>query len=221
VQPRPAANDWMKVPMDPASPDDVLPYIRHLRDEYWDGALGNFGVLTPNVVVHVGGADYGPGPGGDPEVPHFRGDQEAALIGTFVRYRTAMTASGRAIYTDVTLSIGHVFQDAAQGHATYSREVTVGVPGGSVRAVRGGVISFLTDPQPDAMQPRGTYLMYLHFNPDGDFYTGIPSWDLSDGTAKAIGPRERAKVARGESMIVGLTKDDLIRTLDQQFLGRR
>ena len=213
---RKAANEWMKVPMDPAGPDNVDPYIRHLRDEFWDDLVGNFGVLTPDTEAHVGGPDYGPGAGGDPEVPHFRGDREAALIGTFVRYRTALTASGKAIYTDVTLSVEHIFQDAVQGHAAYSREITIGVPGGTVRTA-GGVISFLTDPQPYFMQPRGTYVLYLHYTPDGDFYTGIPAWDLSDGTAKAVGPAERSRVAKGESTLVGLSKDELTRNLDGQF----
>ena len=53
---------------------------------------------------------------------------------------------------------------------------------------------------------------------DGDFYiNGTPEWDLSDGRAKPNSALSESRVKQGDSKVVGLTKDELIRLLDQRF----
>jgi len=215
AQAKPAANDWMKVPMDPASPDDVLPYIRHLRDEYWDGLLGGAGItLTPSIAVHVNtGDDAGP-VGDEPEVHALRAD-DALLIATFARYRTALTPSRRAIYTEVTFTVSHVFRDADRGHALAGLPITVSLEGGTVKTLA-GVITFETDPREYFMQPGKTYLLSLHYMADGDFYVGTAAYEISEGVVKPNSYMARAMAKRGLPTIVGLSHDDLIRALDAQ-----
>ncbi len=99
-------------------------------------------------------------------------------------------------------------------------EVTVSVPGGTVQT-SAGAVSFMTDPQEFFMQPGKTYLLILYYMADGDFYVGTPSWDLSNGIVKANSYETRAKATRGLPTIVGLTKDELIRALDQRFSGKQ
>jgi len=212
------ANTWMKTPMDPVSPDDVIPYIRHLRDEYWDSQIGQFGTLTPKTAVHTSTGDYVAPVHDDPEIRDLRAE-DAAVVGTFSRYRTALSSSGRAIYTDVIFSVGHVFKDAERGRALAGLEITVSVPGGTTQSAA-GTISYMTDPQAYFMQPGRTYLLVLYYVADGDFYVGTPSWELSGGVVKANSYRSQAMGSRGVPTIVGLTKDELIRTLDERFSAR-
>ena len=215
-----AANAWMKTPYDLSSHDDLAPDLRRLRDGYWDSAIGHFGVLTPQTVVHTSDGDYGPPAGEDPEFPNLR-QNAAALIGTFKGSRTILTPSGRAIYTDITFSVEHVFQDAVRGHAASGPEITLSVEGGTGRTAGGQVISYMTDPKKYFMQPGGTYLLILYYFADGDFYVGTPAWDLSGGVVRANCNEAMVKATRGRPTIVGLTKDELIRSLDERFSGKR
>ena len=218
VPPVKAANAWMKTPTDLSTPDDVPFYLRRIRDEYWDGQLGAFGVLTPKTVVHSSWGDSGP----SPEIPDV-GPTAAVLIGTFSRYRSVLTASGRAIYTEVTFKVDHVFKDAIRGHAAEGAEITVIVRGGTVLTKGGDVISYLTDPNEYFMQPGRTYLMLgEHYHADGEFYEsgGAPRWDLSDGFVRANFSEERAKAMGRESTLVGLTRQELIRSLEKRYSGK-
>jgi hypothetical protein len=212
----------MKTPTELSSPDDVPPYLRHWRDEYWDGQLGYFGILTPKTVVHTSQGDTGASLGGDPEIPDLR-KNEAAVLGTFIRYKSVLTASGRAIYTEVIFRVDHLFQGAARGHAVPSAEITVCLRGGTVRTVDGQIISYLTDPREYFMQPGRTYLLVgAAYTADGDFFeSGTPQWDLSDGVVRANFSEARAKARGQESTLIGLTKEDLIHSLDKRFSGRR
>jgi hypothetical protein len=213
-----AANAWMKVPMDAGAPDDLIPYIRHLRDEFWDNRLGHFGVLTPKTAVHSSSGDGGYQPQDIPDlVP-----SQALFIGTFKRYRTACTPSGRAIYTDMAFTVDHLFRDAIRGHAVTNTEVTVSVAGGTVRTGGGQIISFLTDPDADFAEPGKTYLLMTHYETGGDFYIGgTPDWDLSDGTVRVNSPQAKGRIARGDSKINGISKQELIVLLDGRFSGKR
>jgi hypothetical protein len=216
-----AANAWMKSPFDLSAADDLSPSQRRQRDAYWDARCGGFGVLTPGKVVHTSTGDHVGPADSDPEVPGPERSRATMMIATFSRYRTVLTASGRAIYTDVILTVGHVFQDLSPGHALTGLEVTVSLPGGTVRNAGGGVISFMTDPQEYFMQQSGTYLFSLDYMLDGDFYIGGPVWDLSDGVVKVNSDYAKIMSTRGKPSIVGLSKDELIRTLDERFADKR
>jgi hypothetical protein len=214
------ANAWMRTPYELPTHDDLAPSLRHFRDEYWDGMLGHFGALTPQTVIHTSEGAYGPSVGGSREIPDLRSDN-AAMIGTFSRYRSVVTASGRAIYTDITFAVDHVFRDAAGGHGVSGSEITVGFGGGSVRTASGGVISLMTEPRKYFMQPGRTYLLFLTYKAYGDFYVGgIPTWDLSDGTVTANFDEVKAKEHGTKMTLIGLTKEELIRLLDERFAAR-
>jgi hypothetical protein len=214
------ANAWMKAPYELSIHDDLASDLRHARNEHWDGMLGYFGVLTPQSVVHTSHGDYGPPAGEEPEIPKLR-ENDAALIGTFESYRTVLTPSGRVIYTDMTFRVEHTFQDAVRGHAASGSEITVSVPGGTVRTADGRVISFMTDPTAYFMQPGRTYLLFLYYFADGEFYFGSGGFDLSDGVVRANSSIVKAKAARNGSTLLGLTKEELIRLLDERIGGKR
>jgi hypothetical protein len=209
----------MKTPTDVSTPDDVPFYLRHIRDEYWDGQLGGYGILTPQTVVHSSWGDSRP----SPELPDV-GPTAAVLTGTFSRYRSVLTASGRAIYTEVIFKVDHLFKDAIRGHAAERGEITAILRGGTVRTKDGDVISYLTDPHEYFMQPGRTYLLLGEgYDADGDFYTsgGAPQWDLSDGFVRANFSEAQAKAMGRESTLMGLTRENLIRLLDKRYSGKQ
>jgi hypothetical protein len=71
------------------------------------------------------------------------------------------------------------------------------------------------------MQSGRTYLLILYYFADGDFYVGTGGWDLSDGVVRVNSDVVKAKAAHNGSMLIGLTKEELIRSLDERLSGKR
>jgi hypothetical protein len=212
----------MQTPSEVSSRDDLSPYFRHLRDEYWDFRYGNFGVLTPQTHIYWGQA-FGPWIGDNGlELPNL-GKNEGGLIGTFARFKSVLSASGRAIYTDVTFTVGHVFLDAAGGHAALGGEITIDIIGGTVRTPSGEIISEYTEPRAYFMQPGRTYVLWgLVYEANGGFYTsGIPDWELLDGVVRANFDVAAAKAHGRATAFIGLTQDELIPLIHERFLKKR
>lgn len=207
------ANAWMKTPTDASSADDVPGMIRMDRDRVWDGLIGARYALTPEEALRYGigeGASYAP----VAEIPEF--PNRRVLIGTFSRYRSILTFSTRAIYTEVTVDVTNVFEDAS-GEARAGWKITIIFPGGTVKTADGQIISYLTQPRAHFMQQGKTYLLVLGYHADGDSYAVNKDWDVSDGIVRADSALDRVRVKEGTSTLVGLTKDQLIRSLNERF----
>jgi hypothetical protein len=212
-----AANGWMSVATDVSSPDIVPPMVRLTRDSYADGSpLASKEPLTPeNAALH----QVFPGRVStrDPEIRQV--PNRAVFIAAFSEYRSILTASGREIYTEVKFRTGKVFQDEV-GHATPQSDITALVRGGTVKTKDGKTISYLTSPRAFSVQPHHTYLLVLSYYADGDFYKIDRSWDISDGVVRVNSEVEQKRVQEGKSTLVGLTTDQLIRSLEERFVAR-
>jgi hypothetical protein len=57
----------------------------------------------------------------------------------------------------------------------------------------------------------------LSHHADGDFYSRAGDWDISDGVVRANSDRDNRIARQGKSALVGLTKDQLVRLLNQRF----
>jgi hypothetical protein len=209
-----AANAWMKVATDPSSPDPVSGTVRQQRDSHFDDYPGASRVrLTPeNARYHR--VSQGISVEGQPEIPEV--SNRAVVIAKFVASRSALTASGREIYTEVTFQVANVFQHG-DGNASPESEIVVLVRGGTVKTADGKVISYLTDPRAYFIQPQRTYLLALSHYADGEFYSLANSWDLSDGVVRANSDRDLALAQQGKSALVGLNKDQLVHLLKERF----
>ena len=218
VQAPPArvANAWMKV-ASARSADPVAASLRYARDLAFDRGFGRGGVLTPeNAGPAISERAYA---GMPPEIENL--PNRAILIATFTGFRSVLTASGRAVYTEITFRVSDAIEDAS-GHASPNSDVTVIVPGGSVTTESGEVISFLTQPRPYYVEPGRTYLMVMTYVPEGDYYVGpgmLPpkTWDLTDGVSK---PNDWVEVARerdGGATLLGLTRGQLVSLLRARF----
>jgi hypothetical protein len=211
--PTAAANAWMKTPTDVSTPDVVPGTLRADRDRVWDGLIGARLPLTPEEASQHGiseGAHWAT----EAEIP----DQpdRAVLIGRFSGFRSVLTASTRAIYTEVTVDVSNVFEDAS-GHAKPGGRITITFPGGTVMTSTGQNISYLTQPRAYFIQPSKTYLLILEYYADGDSYALAKDWDISDGTVKANTARDVQRAKDGTSTLVGLTTDQLTRSLTERF----
>ena len=212
-----AANGWMRIPTPYLFHNaNVTPSTRTNRDQFWDNFADPV-PLTPESALRTAvsdGAWYSNAPE-IPEVPN-----RAVLTGTFVSYRSILTASGRAIYTDITFRVHQVLQDRG-GHALPGSDITVSITGGTVTTQSGQIISYLTQPRSLFLQPTRSYLLVLSYEERGDFYTIADNWDISDGAARPNTIRHRMRSDQGHSSLSGLTNDELIRTLRERLSEKR
>jgi hypothetical protein len=206
----PPANLWMTYPVSwvPAS-DTVAVSIRQQRDQFFDDLIGLGVPLTPSNAksraFSVG--VLSPNQQEIPQLPN-----RTVVIGTFQSYQSVLSKSGRAIYTEVTLSVGNVFQDAA-GDLGSSATLTLILNGGTVTTQSGVVLSFLTNPSQFSIKPGRTYLLALSFYSNGGFYRLGKSWDLTGGTVQPNSPVS----AQSPSTVNGMNVQQLIAALNAQF----
>jgi len=212
-----AANAWMRIPTPYlARVANITPLTRVKRDQFWDNVAGPV-PLTPESALSTAVSD-GVWLANEPEILEV--PNRAVLTGTFVSYRSILTASGRAIYTDIAFRVHQVLQDRG-GHALAGSDITVSITGGTVTTQSGQIISYLTQPRSLFLQPTRSYLLVLSYEEPGDFYTLAGNWDISDGTARPNTIRLQTKSDEGHSSLSGLTNDELIRTLKERLSEKR
>jgi hypothetical protein len=211
------ANAWMKTPTDLSTPDVVLGILRTDRDPVWDGLIGARSALTPEEATQHGiaeGAHFAT----EAEIPDI--PDRAVLIGRFSGFRSVLTASTRAIYTEVSVDVSNVFEDVA-GHAKPGGQITIILAGGTVKTLAGQIISYLTQPRAYSIQPNKAYLLVLGYYAEGDSYGLAKDWDITDGTVKANTALDMQRAKDGKSTLVGMTKDQLINSLTGRFLPKQ
>jgi hypothetical protein len=202
----------MQVPSDASLPDLVLPSSRFQRDQFWDELIGDNAPLRPESAKGGGISEglYLKEPPEILEIPH-----RAVVAGVFTEWRSVLTTSGRAVYTEVTVHVSHVFEDS--GHAMPDSDITITVPGGTVKTLSGQLISYLTEPRSFFIQPKHTYLFVLSYHTDGDFYAFGKDFDISDGVVRADSSWDRRREEQGRSSLVGQTTEEMIRSLSARF----
>jgi len=197
-----AENAWMLVPTQSATRNTIVGSIRAERDRFWDDAIGAHDALTKTNVQHA--VSEGSWSTKEAEVPKI--PNRAILTAAFTSYRGILTASERSIYTEVILHVQSTFEVTA-GDARPNWDITVCIPGGTVVAPTGSVITSLTQPREFSLQPGRTYLLVLSYEPSGDFYTVGDDWDISGGTVRINSVR--SKFFSNRSALDGLTTEQL------------
>ena len=208
VPPRPP-NAWLLQPTPlPKEGKEQLTPERIGRDAFWDKLFQFVKPLTPTNAGDVQtseGSTYNAKPG-LADYPN-----RILLIAKFGRHHSVLTPSRKCIYTEITFAVKEVFERGNTSLAPGDK-FTLTYPGGTIALPDGELISFLTHPKPYWLQPNHTYLLSLHFESDGDFYTVNESWDVTDGTVHA-NIIEVGQAQQHTSGVVGLTRAELTAAL--------
>lgn len=207
-----AENAWMSNPLSAHLADSVPATIRQQRDLFFDNGIGQRERLTPltarNVAISEGSFFAGA-----PEIPEV--ENRKLVVVLFASYRPVLTASGRAIYTEVSLVVRDVL-DNGMPAVNVGQTITLALPGGAVITDSGEILSFLTQPKPRYISPEKIYLMVLSYRPAGDFYLLGKAWDVSSGFVKtSFGPHQPTE------SLLGLTVEQVTALLKQRFGGKQ
>ncbi len=179
-EPGPFENAWTAEPHSPHL-SSIAPEIRTQRNSYFDSLIGEPKPLTPQSAVRVG-MIQGSSLESSPEIPAVQNPK--VVLARFESSIPILTASQRAIYTEVTLTVADILDSNSSITIRPGDIVTLAVPGGSVIKDDGSVLSFLTQPRKLYIGPGRTFLLALSYHPDGNFYIMTKAWDVSSGIAK-------------------------------------
>lgn len=201
-----AANAWMRIPTLYADRSaGISASLRAERDQFWDGISDERAPLTPESAASTAVSD-GSLSSTPPEIAQV--PNRVILTATFMRFRSILTASERAVYTDVTFRVHEVFQVRA-GHARPGDDITVSLAGGTVVTPGGKILSYLTQPREVFLQPNRRYLLVLTYHDLGDFYQAADNWDISEGVVRPNSAASRRRARDGRSSLSGITTDQL------------
>lgn len=200
--PQIAENAWMQHPtsLSGSGSSEVAARFRAERDSFWDGVSGERAPLTPDSASHTATGESWFEP--SPEIPKVHG--RVVLTGTFAAYRSILSASGRSVYTEITINVDEVFQNRSAFEVVHGDNVTVAIAGGTVLTPSGQTLHYLTQPRELFLQPGRKYLLVLSYKQSGQFLTLADQWDISDGTLRVSSMRNRTRVQRGRSSLNGI-----------------
>jgi hypothetical protein len=218
---KPAADAWMLTPTPYlAWNKDISASTRAERNRFWDEASMSPVPLTQPGSMRVAGGSYDLV--GDPDEISSTFSHRVVLTATFTGHRSVLSSSERSLYTEVTLRVDEVFEDrSGSGHPAADRDITLIIYGGTVVLQDGQAFS-VKNPMASPelfIQPGHKYLFVLDYESSGDFYDYADSWDITDGTARASGPRSRYFAQEGHSAIDGVSVKQLGLALDKVLYG--
>lgn len=217
---KPAANAWMLTPTPYVERNTgVSPEIRAARDQYMDQITPpafaepltdpphRLPLTSPDAHEYVTPSGCDGAASGREIQDH---PNRAVVTATFTQHRSVVSSSEYSIYSEITLKIGHVFEDrSGSRHLSPGQDVTIVVTGGTVRLPSGGTVSYETRPREWSLQPGHTYLLVLSYYKEGDFYFGFDTWDVSDGSVRPGDCRTEYWTRTGRSSLTGLTVQQL------------
>ena len=218
---KPAANAWMLTPTPYLEWNkDVSESLRRERDLFWDGAsMSRVPLTSPGHGVIPSGADF--------SAAQLKSDirdatNRAILTAAFIAHRSVLSASEFSLYTEITLHVDQVFEDrTGSGHPFTGRDITVTVYGGTVLLPSGKPLSINTQPRKLFLQPDHKYLLVLSYHNEGDFYSHLDNWDISDGTVQPNSLRTRYVARSGRSALAGIPVQQIGPVLDRELQGDR
>jgi hypothetical protein len=212
------ANAWQRTPTLYSAHDVAVPAnIRAERDQFWDNTgATQYEPLTPETAAATAISDgtHGPVRREISEDPH-----RAIVIGTFMNFRSILTASGRCVYTDMIFRVDRVYESTSLQISPNS-DITVSIVGGTVTNAAGKILSYLTPPRELFIQPFHRYLLLLSYHPVGGFFSRGTDWEVKDGVIHANDRYEVAQAKEGKSWIDGLTVEQFSRDLPSKLSAK-
>lgn len=202
--------NWRLIPGDVTPSSDhhsVTPSIQTARGLFWDEKIGDGRLVD----------DPNPGPPSRGSVweravatPEILMGSDFVGIVQFERYYPILSKSKKSIYTEVALKVSSILKDAT-GAVNPSGELTMLMPGGTLRLISGAIVSRgITANNPYSIQPNGRYLMFMSYHREGAFFTEDKSWKIVNGRAMPNCVEDEIRAKTGRSIYAGLSEDRLI-----------
>lgn len=148
---------------------------------------------------------------------------EAVILATFKSYQVYFTPSHRNVYTKIVLGIERVLEAGPSG-VVPGQEIDFLIQGGTVRLDNGKVLSYGFSHNPGekrfTVRPGHTYLFFLEYHLDGNFYIGIGSWELRNGYFVPNDLCNAVAVRKGVSRFAGMSKDSFLQAMQRALQTR-
>lgn len=156
----------------------------------------------PGLVI------YSPGSiGPRPELPV--GESDAIVVGKPSRHLAHLSPSGNSVYTEIVLTPTDVIK-SGPGSVKIGKPLSILESGGAIRTADGKVLRSPVTPREFALTPKHSYLAFLRFNPAGEFYELIKSWDVTTGIAVPNSAEDVQLAKENRSKYAGLPERALV-----------
>jgi hypothetical protein len=196
----------------------VVASVQAQRDRYWDDIAAQIPI---GGAVPSGCGDYDMG--WEPSDISAHVSNRVILTVTVTTIRSILSASKLSRYVETTLQVHEVFQDlSSSGNLHPHKNISLlfyGGHGADYPPAKDLSPAIDKDKCDDALKVGRDYLVVLSYMSNGDFYELYDSWDISDGTVRANGARNRYVVADGNSVLNGVNSKQLGPVLDKLLYG--
>jgi hypothetical protein len=189
--------------------------IRAARDAYADKVFGAPMPIEQLLEKHL--SYNNPAPmlptGRNGIIPLF--PQETVVVGTFDYFDEVLTASHRAIYSEMHIGVDRAVYP--KNSATLGRIIDIFEPGGSILLQNGNSISYKTGLRPYGLVPHTRYVLFLTHIEPGDFYLLGDSIAIENNVSRPNSPDAVNAVKAGKWPFLHMKEDDLVRSLSKQL----
>jgi hypothetical protein len=128
----------------------------------------------------------------------------------FANFTTIRSASGRSVYTEVTMNVEQVLKDPS-GTVQRGKALPVALGGGTLRLPSGRILQWsLRLGDDDGIEPGHRYVAFLHYQKEGEYFEWMKSWDVSSGVAVPTDPCDIRKAKEGTSGFAGMSEDNFV-----------
>ena len=169
------ATSWQRTAVVPATENKDNAEARGL---YFDMQVGAAQPLDSTPIVGSTGIGHTFSGPSKEEFPVAGAD--SIVVGTFSKYSVFLTPSHRSIYTELQFVPKAIVKSNANGRTSYP----VLIPGGTVSLPLTGqkrTISCGIEDSRYVLSPNSTYLLFLRYHREGDFFTLRRSWQVVNG----------------------------------------
>ena len=193
--------------------DLVSSVLRAQRNAYWLPALSSIHDMESTPGGSIGSGD-GLSVGRSAEVS--KAANAIWIVATFSKHQVFATdSSGLLLYTEINLTPQQIIRQPEDSALKPGLDVQVDLPGGRAITANGSLVTLDVHPQRYSLQPGHTYLLQLHYNTAGAFYSVDKHWDIVSGTVVPDQPEEIRRASAKTSQLSGRPLADAVTYLER------
>jgi hypothetical protein len=199
-------------PLPTAQSDRV---VRAARDAYADKIFGVGIPIEQLLENHFSYNNPDPKlPTGNFGIPPAFPD-ETVVVGTFDSFDEILTASHRAIYSEMHIGVDRAIYPTDS--TAVGTVIDIIEPGGSISLQNGKSISFKTAPRPYGLLPHTRYVLFLRRIEPGDFYILGDSIAIENNVSRPNSPDALNAAKSGKWPFLYMKEDELVKSLSKKL----